>query len=303
MTDRYAHQWILSRSVLFLAAMAYTAHAGTIDCRKRMPAADHLPTAFCIDGDLPQAGRDIFTWSLSKAQSRHPWMWHLRGARGAVTRLEIFRASGRNSQKPAYTLLDRAPLTEENPRIVRAGVTDTIVLRPGRYFLEVSCDGACTGKGDPYTLRAVASGTSDLPGYRREWAANDHSPQAQPVPDLFFLDGNLEGREGVFAWTMSKIDADTCGQIFLFLPVGEQGWVKLYDPDGHLLAQRQANQTSYSKAAFQDMGVRKGRYTIRVGPVKKRYTPYRLFTAPLGSRKAEAGKAGSTLACQVLYGE
>ncbi len=287
---------ILLTVLLPLITLASGANAD--QCRRGLPPNGILASAFCIDGDLPPGGRDILTWTLSKVQSRHSWRWSLNGPDGAVTRLEIFAAK-QHDQKPLYTLLDRAPLTEENPRIFRAGTTDTIMLRPGRYRLRVSCDAPCTGKGDPYTLKAVAN-SNDLPGYLREWPLAARQTQAQSVPDWFHLGGNLQGREGVYSWTIAKGDVATCWRMFLFLPVGVQGWLRLYDPDGRLVASVPANDANQSKAAFRDLGVYAGRYTIRVGPAQTKDTPYRLFSGVLGTRVMKPELSGSTLSCPVL---
>lgn len=272
------------------------------ECHKAPPTGEQLPTAFCIDGNFPQGGQNIFSWTLDRKQSRHPWMWSLRGSPGAVTRFEIFRSGTADGRRPVYTLLDRAPLEEANPRVVRAGETDTIILRPGRYLLRVSCDGECTGKGDPYHLETVAAPSTGFE-YQRERAAQGYSGQVQQVGDVFTLDGDLVGSPDTYAWTMAKGDAATCWQLDLMLPVDEHGWIRLYAPDGRLLAQRQVAKTVDNMPVFSDLGLKAGRYLIRVGPGKHGYTPYRLFSTPLGSRFMGTGPAGFTLACPVLQGE
>jgi len=271
------------------------------ECHKAPPTGEQLPTAFCIDGNFPQGGQNIFSWTLDRKQSRHPWMLSLRGSPGAVTRFEIFRSGTADGRRPVYTLLDRAPLTEENPRVVRAGETGTTMLRPGRYSLHVSCDGECTGKGDPYRLRVSAAPTTEMLGYQRERKAGGHSGQMQQVGDVFTLDGDLAGSTDTYVWPMNRGDAATCWQIFLMLPPGERGWVGLYGPDGRLRARRQTDANG--NASFFDLGLGTGRYLIRVGPGKHGYTPYRLFSTPLGSRVMGRGPAGFTLACPVLQGE
>ena len=288
--------------LILVGSLCLSATSAAADCQRAVPPNGQFPAKFCIDGDLPQGGHDSFIWTLNKKQSRHPWTWRLRGADGAVTRFEIHPIKQQSIiRKPVYTLLDRAPLTEENPRVVRAGETGTTMLRPGRYSLHVSCDGECTGKGDPYRLRVSAAPTTEMLGYQRERKAGGHSGQMQQVGDVFTLDGDLAGSTDTYVWPMNRGDAATCWQIFLMLPPGERGWVGLYGPDGRLRARRQTDANG--NASFFDLGLGTGRYLIRVGPGKHGYTPYRLFSTPLGSRVMGRGPAGFTLACPVLQGE
>jgi len=165
----------------------------------------------------------------------------------------------------------------------------------------VSCDGKCTGKGDPYRLKVMAGHTTDMLGYQRERKAGGHSGQMQQVADRFTLDGDLAGSTDTYVWPMNRGDAATCWRIFLMLPPGERGWVRLYGPDGRLRAQRGTDANG--KALFDDLGRGTGRYLIRVGPGKHGFTPYRLYAGPIGSRFMGKGSSRIHPGLPVLEGE
>lgn len=54
-------------AVTFAASLtAGAASPGAVTCYKRLPPDGIVPTEFCMDGDLPQAGRDRLIWTLGQ---------------------------------------------------------------------------------------------------------------------------------------------------------------------------------------------------------------------------------------------
>jgi hypothetical protein len=241
----------------------------------------------CVSGTLHQGEHIRFHWTQTSASALRPSMFQLKGGDGAVTALDVYAENGKT---PVYSLVDGG--TGE-------GINDTVFLAAGHYVVELSCGQACTGGGDRFHLESMMMAAGDAPEYQTEKEPNDSWQAAQVLPDVFALDGSLGDSLDNYIWVVPKRDASTsCWQVQIILPVNAHGWVKLYDPDGALLAEADADARSHGRTSIRHLGLVAGRYRLRIGPARAEAVPYRLNIYPAGPRDLAAGRGLTANGCQ-----
>lgn len=244
----------------------------------------------CLGGTLHRGQRIRFRWTQTQGSARRPSMFHLKGGDGAVTAMDVYEEGGK---APVYSLVDDG-----------GGRDDTAFLPAGHYVVELSCGQACTARGDRFHLESMMLAAGDAPEYQTEMEPNDNWQAAQVLPEVFALDGSLGDSLDNYIWVVpGKAAASTCWQVQLTLPVNAQGWVKLYDPKGALLAEADADARSHGRTSLRHLGLMAGRYRLRIGPARAETVRYHLNVYPAGKRDPAAGRGLTASQCQTEAGD
>jgi len=267
----------LTGLVLMHTALAQPACTLEQEPNNAPTGAARVNGAFCLKGAMHGKDQDMVAWTVSRKDSAHPWQVRLAGIPGAVTRFDIFTVkftkdgSGVKDYKDLYSLSSRG---NGHAR------TDTVMLRPGTYYLGLSH----VSGGGHYRLRLAPAKTAEA--MHREEEPNDSDKQAQAVTGAFAIAGDTKGSRDRYRWTLSQQDAGKHWRLTLNSPVDNGAWIKLYDAKGHKLGERDSRDGDHGTVIFDTLGLPAGTYTVRLGPDRDAYTPYRLRAVATDTRLA-----------------
>ena len=233
--------------------------------------------AGCIRAELGESDQDLYAWTVDEAAARQRWTFALQGMPTGLTSVQILRITLADN---GVDVAESTKLAEFSVQRGGSATLDSLLFIPGTYYLGIVAAGG-TGA---YELDIQAA--APLPV-----AADQESTQSAPAPlpapqaDRIQLAGDLMGADDYFAWTVSATHAAQRWRITAQLPLGEPGYLYLYDS--------QANQLTYREVSARGgidlpaLGLVAGDYQIRVATGRDYATPYLLTLQPDGERATD----------------
>lgn len=254
-----------------LAAQSCTSESEPND----QPAqATALSGAGCIRADLGESDQDLYRWTVPETAARQPWSVTLQGMPAGQTALQLLR----------ITLADNGVEVAESTKLyefsVQRGGSATVgplLLLPGVYYFGVS------GAGGTGAYQVDLAAADPLPA-----AVEAPSTQAEPAPlpapqdETIVLGGDLRDIDDYFAWPLRAAATAQRWRLTAQLPLGEDGYLYLYDSQGNQLAYRQVGPRGYID--LPALGLVADDYRIQVAAGRDHTTPYGLTIQPDGAR-------------------
>ncbi len=253
--------------------------AGESEPNDQPAQATAINGASCISAELGEGDQDIYRWTIDEAASRQRWYFTLQGLPTGLTTAQILRVT------LAENGVDVVESTKLYEFSVQRGGTITsapLLFIPGTYYLGLVAAGG-TGAyevemqlTEPLPVAADQESTQDTPAPLP--AAPDNSD------NLVQLSGDLIGADDYFAWTVSEADAAQRWRITAQLPLGERGYLYLYDSQASQVTYREVS--TLGRIDLPALGLAGGDYRIRVATGRDYTTPYLLSIQPDGARAA-----------------
>lgn len=254
-----------------LAAQSCTSESEPND----QPAqATALSGAGCIRADLGESDQDLYHWTVPETAARQPWTLTLQGMPAGQTALQLLR----------ITLADNDVDVAESTKLYEVSVlrgssatVGPLLLLPGAYYLGVS------GAGGTGAYQVDIAAATELPA-----ATDAPSTQDAPAPlppsqgETTVLGGDLRDTDDYFAWPLSAADAAQRWRLTAQLPLGEDGYLYLYDSNGNQVVYRQVGARGYID--LPALGLAAGDYRLQVAAGGDHTTPYALTIQPDGER-------------------
>jgi Mg-chelatase subunit ChlD len=230
----------------------------------------------CVEGQLSEADKDSFVWTVAETSAGQRWTVELEGAPDQLTALGIFRLEFEDPGDEEPSDVEELATFEDRPGIAPLRVED-LLLQPGTYYLQVA------GSGEE-SYRLGVSGGPPLPT-RHEREPNDEDDEATRLSGPFAISGDLEDSEDWFVWTVSKADARQRWQLGAQGPIGSDFHLDLFQANGRDLDDTTSGEAG--RASLEDLGLEAGRYLVRVGPETQDANPSAFAAISLGERAAD----------------
>lgn len=237
--------------------------------------ATALSGAGCIKADLGDSDQDLYVWTVPDSAARQPWTLTLQGMPADQTVLQLLRITlGDNGADVA----DSTKLYEVAVQRGGSATVGPLLLLPGTYYLGVS------GAGGTGAYQVDIAAADSLPA-----ATDAPSTQAEPAPlpapqaGMIVLGGDLRDSDDYFAWPLRAADAAQRWRLTAQLPLGEDGYLYLYDSQGNQLTSRQVG--ARGQIDLLALGLAAGDYRIGVTAGRDHTTPYALTIQPDGERR------------------
>lgn len=238
------------------------------------PQATPLTGAGCITADLGDSDQDLYVWTLPDSAARQPWTLTLQGMPTGQTALQLLRITLADN---GADVADSTKLYEFSVQRGASATVGPLLLLPGVYYLGVS------GAGGTGAYQIAIAAADALPP-----ATDAPATQAEPAPlpassnGLITLGADLLNSDDYFAWPLNAADAAQRWRLTAQLPLGEDGYLYLYDSNGNQLTYRQVGARGVID--LPALGLAAGDYRIGVTAGRDHATPYVLTIQPDGVR-------------------
>lgn len=237
-------------------------------------AATALNGPGCIDAALTESDQDLYRWTVPDSAARQPWTFTLQGMPTGQTGLQLLR----------ITLADNGVDVAESTKLyelsVQRGGSTTVgplLLLPGLYYVGI------IGAGGTGAYRVDIAAATALPPATDDPSTQD-APVALPAPQgaTIVVGGDLRDTDDYFAWPLSTSAASQRWRLTAQLPLGEDGYLYLYDSQSNQLTYRQVGARGYID--LPALGLAAGDYRLQVAAGRDHTTPYLLTIQPDGER-------------------
>ena len=238
--------------------------------------AEHVESAFCIAGDLPEAAdQDLFLWTVSETDAKSIWTLTVDGPAGVVTGAKIFNLSSAPGVEPVVADQKIAEINKVPES--RAPVTGDFLVAPGQYLVGISRTDTTSSTPPITTGYQLSLAKSERLPKRRDKEPNDDATTASKLGADFDTAGDLKDSDDYYAWTLSPEDAGSGWELFAQGALGTSLYLTITSEDGTQVASYSSD--SVARIHAYDLALPAGTYYLHLGSSTPLSSPYVMRSA------------------------
>lgn len=246
-----------------------------IEPNDQPPQATPLAGAGCISAEIGDNDQDLYAWSVTDADAQRSWEFALQGTPTGLTGMQVLRVEFADNGVDVLASTKLFEMSTVNGESVQSG---PLLFSPGVYYLGLS---AADGRG-AYQLDlqpgAALPAMSDAGS-----SAETPSPLSAGAGETTLqASGDLQGQDDYFSWTLSESDASQRWRITAQLPLGENGYIYLFNAAGNQLTYQEVDERGL--ANMPSLGLSPGTYLLRLSSGRDYSTAYLVAIQPDGER-------------------